>query len=146
MPMLTMLRMRLPVWPNQAPLRMRSENAAHFIENRVDGGNDILAVDDDRSALSAPERHVQHGALLCDVDLLAAEHGVYSAAHVALVRKLNEQLKRVVGDAVLRVIEEDAGGPGGHPLAARGVTREELTQVRAARFLGVGGERLPCGP
>ena len=117
----------------------------HLVEHRMNCRHDILAVDHDRGALRRPQRDVQHGAILGDVDLLAAEHGVDSAAHVALFGELKEQLERFVGDAVLRVIEEDADGLGGHPLAARGVSREELPQVRAASLLGIDGERLPCG-
>ena len=48
MPMLTTLRMRLPVWPFHAPLRTRSAKSRHPVEHRVDLRHDVLAVDHDR--------------------------------------------------------------------------------------------------
>ncbi len=76
MPMLTMLRMRLPVWPVHAPLRTRSHEGRHAVEHRVHVRHDVVAIDDDRCAARRAQRHVQHRAVLGDVDLLAAEHGV----------------------------------------------------------------------
>ena len=48
----------------------------HLVEHGMDGGDDVFAVDDDRLALGRAQGDVQDGALLGDVDLLAAEHGV----------------------------------------------------------------------
>ena len=85
MPMLTTLRMRLPVWPFHAPLRTRLAEVGHLVEHGVDLGHDVLAVDDDGCALRRAQRHVQDGALLGDVDLLAAEHGVDPRAQAGLL-------------------------------------------------------------
>ena len=52
-----------------------------------------------------PQRHVQDGSVLGDVDLLAAKHGVDSVSQPAFFRELQEQLQGFVGDAVLRVVE-----------------------------------------
>ena len=87
MPMLTTLRMRLPVWPFHAPLRTRSANVGHLVEHRVDRRDDVLAVDDDRASLRRAQRDVQHGALLRDVDLLAAEHRVDPRPQAGLARR-----------------------------------------------------------
>ena len=79
-----------------------------------------------------PQGHVQHGAILGDVDLLAAEHGVDAAAQVALVGESAEQRDRLVGDAVLRVVEDRCRPP--RPSAARrasGSSGEQLAQVHA---------------
>ena len=76
MPMLTTLRIRLPVWPVHSPERTRSANARHPVEHLVHLGDDVDAVDDERRALRHAQRDVQHGAVLGDVDLLAREHRV----------------------------------------------------------------------
>src|SRR2546422_456558 len=44
-------------------------------------GVNVLAVHDDARAARRPQRHVQHRALLGDVDLLAREHRVPSRGH-----------------------------------------------------------------
>ena len=97
MPMLMTLRMRLPVWPFQAPLRTRSAKSRHLVEHRVDLGHDVLAVDDDRRVARRAQRDVQHRAVLGDVDLLAAEHGVDALAQARLLGELQQQPHRLVG-------------------------------------------------
>ena len=57
----------------------------HPVEHRVDVGHDVLAVDDDRRASRRAQRDVQHGAVLGDVDLLAAEHRVDARAQAGLL-------------------------------------------------------------
>ena len=44
----------------------------HLVEHRMHLRHDILAVDKNRFALGCAQRHVQHGPVLGDVDLLAA--------------------------------------------------------------------------
>ena len=46
----------------------------HLVQHRMDLGHDILAVDQDGRSARRPQRHVQHRAVLGDVDLVAAEH------------------------------------------------------------------------
>ena len=147
MPMLTTLRMRLPVWPFQSPLRTRCGEGGHPVEHRVDLGHHVLAVDDDRRALRRAQRHVQHRAVLGDVDPLAAEHGV-DARRAARTRSASctSSAQRLVGDAVLRVVEVDAGRLEREPLAARGIVGEQLAQVASRERGVVRGERLPRGP
>ena len=97
----------------------------------MDLGHDILAVDDDRRASRRAQRHVQHGAVLGEVDLVAAEHGVDALrAGPHSSAELEQQPQRLVGDAVLRVVEIDAGGLGREPFAALGVVGEELPQMQ----------------
>ena len=91
MPILITLRMRLPVWPFQAPLRTRSAKVGHLVQNGMDLGHDILAVVDDRSAARRAQGDVKHRALLRDVDLVAAEHGVDALAQPRLLGKLQQQ-------------------------------------------------------
>ena len=85
MPMLTMLRMRLPVWPFHSPPRTRSAKRGHPVEHRVDVGHDVPSVDDDRGLSRRAQGDVQHGAVLGDVDLVAAEHRVDALAQPGLL-------------------------------------------------------------
>ena len=91
MPMLTTFTIRLPVCPVHAPLRTRSENSAHPIEDGVDPRHDVLAIDDDRLTSRRAQGHVQHSTIFCDVDLFACEHGVDSPAKVGFLGQLHEQ-------------------------------------------------------
>ncbi len=54
-------------------------------------GHDVLPVDHDRLAARRAQRDVQHGAVLGDVDLLAAEHRVDARAQPRLAGELQEQ-------------------------------------------------------
>ncbi len=72
MPMLTTLRIGLPVWPRHSPERTRSQKSRHPVERLVHLLDDVDAVDDERALARHPQRHVEHGAVLGDVDVLAA--------------------------------------------------------------------------
>ena len=110
MPMLTTLRMRAPVWPRQRPLAHRLGEGDHAVEDGVHLGDDVDAADDERLARGLAQRDVQHRALLGRVDDVAAEHRRDALANAALARELDEQAHRLVGDAVLRVVEVQARG------------------------------------
>jgi len=58
------------------------------------------------SATRRPERDVQHGAAFRRVDLLAGKHRVAPAGDPAIVDQRQKELQRLVGDAVLGVVEE----------------------------------------
>jgi hypothetical protein len=64
----------------------------HLIEHGVHFGNDVLAPSDqDRGAARSAQRDVQHGAVLGDVDLLAAEHRVDALAQPRFLGQLHQQ-------------------------------------------------------
>ena len=145
MPTLTTLRIGLPVCPVHSPPRtwfekspMRSSTLVHLLDH-------VLAVHDQRAVLRHPQRHVQHRPVLADVDVLAGEHRVAAPLDVPLLRELDEQLQRLVGDAVLGVVEREPGALGDQALAAVGVLGEELAQVALAD-LGVVLRRGPSRP
>ena len=123
-----------------------SANSAILSSTACTCGHDVLAVDDDRRVLRRAQRHVQHRAVLGDVDLLAAEHRVDPLAQARLLGQLQQQLQRLVGDAVLRVVEIDARGLERQALAARRVVGEQSAQMQRLHFAMVRLERLPGGP
>ena len=143
MPMFTMLRIGLPVCPSHVRDRTRIGERRHPVEHRVDVGHDVVAVDLDALALRRPQCHVEHGPVLGDVDVLAAEHGVDAVAQTALLGERDEEPHGLVGDAVLRVVEADAGGLDHEPLAPVGVVGEQLAQVDVLHAGVVRLQRLP---
>src|SRR5262249_8369544 len=56
----------------------------------------------------------------------------------------DEQPERLVVDAIFRIIQENAGGFRCHPLAARRVMREQISQVAAPHCLVMIFEGPPC--
>ena len=103
----------------------------HLVEHSVDLRHDVLAVDEDGRTFRRTERHMQDSAIFRDVDFVAAEHRVDPVAQPGLLGELDEQLEGFVVDAIFRVIEVDAGGLGGHPVAARRIIGEQFSQVQA---------------
>ena len=78
---------------------------------------------------------------------------IFSPRNIALIRarkpdsaaSFKSSFERLVGDAVLRVIEEKSGGLDGHPLAAFGVGGEKLSEMQSLDFLVVRREGFPGG-
>jgi hypothetical protein len=73
----------------------------HLVQDRVDLGHHVLAVDLDGLGLRRAQRDVQHRAILRHVDLVAAKHRVTMFGQPGLFRELKQQLQRLVVDAVL---------------------------------------------
>jgi hypothetical protein len=61
-----------------------------------------------------------------------------------LFRELDKQPERLVVDAILRIVQEDAGGLRRHPLAARRVIRKQVSQVPALDCAMAICQRPPC--
>ena len=76
----------------------------HLLEHGMHLGHDVLSIHQNAGALGRAQSHVQHGAILGDVDFLAAEHGFDPPTQVTFLGQLEQQLEGLVGDAVLRVI------------------------------------------
>ena len=143
MPMLMTFRMRLPVWPFHSPLRTRSEKCRHLVQHGVDFRHDIFAVHQDGGILGRAQGDVQHGAVFRDVDFLAAEHRVDLRAQTGFLGQLQQQLERLVRDAVFGIIQKKSGGLGGQSFAAFGVVGEQFSQMQFLDLFAVRGEGLP---
>ena len=115
----------------------------HAVEDFVDLGNDVFAVNYDACAFGGAQSDVQDGAVFGDVDLVAAEHGFDVRLEAALFGQLQQQLQGLIGDAVLGVVEVDALGLGGEARAAIGVGGEKVVKVLAANGLEMRFERFP---
>ena len=145
MPILTTLRMRLPVWPFHAPLRTRSANSAILSSTAWTSGTTFLP----STMMTAPSgaRSATCSTARFSVMLIFSprEHRVDAPAQTRFLGQLQQQLERLVGHAVLGVIEVNSGGLERHPLAARGIVGEQLAQMHAATAV-VRRERFPGGP
>src|SRR6266849_8954833 len=143
-----MLAVSMPNFPTSAPLvetatkcfatarSSPSVRSVHF-------GNHVLAVDENRLVAGRPEGHVQHRAVLGDVDLLAAEHGVDALAQPGLLGEVDEETERLVGHAVLRVVEVEAHALDRQALAATRVVGEELAEMDVAHLRVMLAQRFP---
>ena len=95
-------------------------------------GDDVDTVDDERRVPRHAQRDVQHRPILGDVDVLAAEHRLGALAHAARVGERAEQRERLVGDAVLGVVEVPARDLDVEAIAAVRVVGEDRPQVPRA--------------
>ena len=117
----------------------------HLVEHRVHVGHDVAAVDDDRL------RRCGARSATCSTARFSVTL-ILSPRNIASIRSrspdssasCSKQPDRLVGDAVLRVVEVDAGGLERQALAARRVVGEELAQRSVAHDrCVVRGKRLP---
>src|SRR5919108_501070 len=115
----------------------------HPVEDLVDLLDDIGAVDDERAVSRHAQRHVKHRTVLGHVDPLAAEHGLATLRHPAFGRERDQQIERLGGDAVLRVVEVQAGSLRCQPVATAWIRREKVAQVHVADLVEVSLQRLP---
>ena len=109
----------------------------------MDLGDDVGAIDVDDLTLRGAQRHVENGALLRDVDLFSLEHGIDAFPQPGFLGKLEEERDGLVGDAMFRVVEENAEGLHAHPLAAPGVRGKQAPQVLVFHACIVAFQRFP---
>ena len=143
MPMLMTFRIRLPVWPSQAPLRTRLGEVRHLVQHGVDPGHHVLAVHGDDGSLRGAQGDVEDGPVLRHIDFVAPEHGVNPGSQAGGLGQLQQQLEGFVGEAILGVIQVKARGLGGHPLAAAGIVPKEFPEMQLPNLLIVGFQGLP---
>ena len=79
----------------------------HVVQDPVDLGHDVLAVDDDGSVASVPEGDVEHRSVLGEVDRHAREHGVSSGLDVARLGQIHQQIEHLLVDPVLGKVEQN---------------------------------------
>ena len=117
----------------------------HSAQHGVHVAGDILAVHREPFPFGQAQRDMEDGPVLGGVDVIAGEHGVAAGLHPGGSGHAQQEPHRLVGDAVLGVIEHQiasAGSEAGGPL---GVASEELAQVPVTHVAEVRFERLPLG-
>ena len=103
MPMLTMLRIGLPVWPFHSPERTRSAKSAIRSSTSCTSATTSTPSTTSEAPLRHAQRHVQDRAILGDVDLLAGEHHVPPALELGLPGELERAGSTV--SSVMRFFE-----------------------------------------
>ena len=88
MPTLTTFRIGLPVWPFHSPERTRSAKARMRSSTSCTSATTSTPSTTSDAALRHPQRHVQDGAVLRHVDVLAAEHHVPALGQLGLLGQL----------------------------------------------------------
>jgi hypothetical protein len=83
---------------------------------------------------------VQHGAVLGDVELRAAEHRVDLLREMCELRRSEEVVQDGVVQPVLGEVEVDAAGPNAHPVSARRVVLENVAQRPAFQSTGMAAQ------
>ena len=135
MPMFTTFFTGLPVWPVHAPERTRSLKSAILRNTPCTCGTTFSPSTSMTAPSGARRRDVQDGAAFGHVDLLAAEHRVDPVAQTGTVRELEEESHRLVGDAVLGVVEVHALSLDREALAAFRVSGEQVAEVDVFDFV-----------
>src|SRR5262249_39425361 len=80
----------------------------HPSKDGMDFRHDILPIDDDRGPGWSAQRSVKHGPIFRNVDLAAGKHGINPFPQSSILGKPEQQLERLVGDAILRIVQFDA--------------------------------------
>ncbi len=106
-------------------------------------GHDVLAVDDELCLARQAQRDVQDGAVLADVDVLAAEHGRDPLAQPRPLGQGREQAEGLVGRAVLGVVEVEVAGGHRHAAGSARVLREQLAQLPTGQLFLVLAQGRP---
>ena len=115
----------------------------HAVEDFVNFGNDVYAINLDRGCARRTESGVQDGAILGDVDFIASEHRVDPIAKTGGIGEFDKGFHRFLGDQVFRVIEKEPSGFDLEFLRALRICVEEFREVREGFSLI--GERVPSG-
>ena len=95
----------------------------------MDFRHHIFSIDLDGHSFRGAQRHMQHGALLRDIDLVPAKQGLDSFFQAGLPGQLKQELERFVGHAILGVVQVDARSLDGHTLATLRIVCEEPSQM-----------------
>ena len=117
----------------------------HRLEDLVDLGDHIDTIDLDHLSPGSTEGDMENGTTLGDVDLLPGEHLVAVLLESSLLGELDKKGKRLVGDAVLRVVEVETAGLGGKSLTTGRISGEEFLEGCLGDLVAVFSEGFPGG-
>ena len=110
MPMLTTVSIRLPVTPVHSPLRTLVGEGVDLVQHLVHLRHHVDPVDHQAGVPRQPERGVQHGPVLGDVDVLAGEHRVAALGQPDLLAEIDQRGQDLRGDQVLGQVDVQVAG------------------------------------
>ena len=116
------------------------------VEHLVDVGDDVLAVDLERASARQPQRGVQHGAVLGDVDVLAARTSRRAArSRPTSLGQVEQRRQHVVVEQGLRQVDVQVGRGEREPVDPVRVGVEPGPQVgRRSRRRAPAGAPTPA--
>jgi hypothetical protein len=79
------------------------------VEHLVDTLDDALAIDAHRLVGRVAKSNVVYRPLLGEVDLLTSKHVIAELLEASLLRELDKELDRLLGDKVLGEVEQGLG-------------------------------------
>ena len=120
-----------------------SGEGRHAVEHRVHPRHYVGTVNNDPLTHRRPQCDVKDRPLLGHIDLTAAEHGTDVLGQVAVVGQPEKEPERLVGDAMLGVVEVEAGGFARQALPPQGVVGKDLPEMHIADRTVVLLQRLP---
>src|SRR5215510_8324050 len=86
---------------------------------------------------------MQDGAVFGDVDPASRKHRCNPPFEAGFLSELEQELERLIGNPILRVIEVNAHGRGSETFATTRVIREQLAQMQLLNLLIVRFEGFP---
>src|SRR5258706_16229269 len=104
--------------------------------------HDIIPVDFDGCPAGRSQGPVKDGPVFGAVDFLAVEHRVDPLPQSGFLRESREEIKRLVSDAILRVMEINARRFGRKAPATLTVIGEQIPQMQGAGLLTLRFEAL----
>ena len=103
----------------------------HPIEHVVHLGDHVLAVDDQACIARQPQRGVQHRPILCHVDPIPAEHRLDPLAQAHVLGQRDQQADGLIGEAMLGVVQIQAGALRRQLRPALRVLGEQVAKVQS---------------
>ena len=132
--MFTTSRIRSPVKPLQLPSRTAPRERPHLRQHRLDVGHHVATVDEHGTSAPVPERRVERRAALRLVHRCRRRTGGRAPRlEPARLGQTDEQVERLVGDVLLRGVQEEARGLQGEALEPSGVVLEQLPRMVGRR-------------
>jgi len=142
MPMLTTSVMGWPLKPRHWPCWTARREVRHPLTHRLDLRQYVLAMNLDRATLLT-QGDVQRRPILSEIDRLTGKHARDLLRQFRLLRQLQEQPTRVIGHAILGVIQQQTVEFDGKVLEALGIGLEHLAQGLVPDLVPMMLEGLP---
>src|SRR5262249_50273016 len=116
----------------------------HLVENCLNLGNNVLAVNKCSHASRCAKCDMQCGKFFRSVDVFSAKHRVNPCLYSGLICQLHEQFNRVLRDPVLRIVEIYPCPLGYQMFATPGIASKQGAEMLPPHFLTVTLQRPPC--
>ena len=108
-----------------------------------EGGHTVELFSDLGRRVGPAQCGVPSGAVLGGVHRIANQHGLDPVAESGPVGQGSQQHHRLIGEAVLGVVQHQPVGLGSEPIPPTRIAIEQVPQMHVIQCLPVGAQRLP---